>query len=187
MSEILIRNEKESDHKIVEYITREAFWNLHGLGCDEHYLVHLMRDHEDFVPKLNYVMEVNGQISILPEYQRQGYSKKLLEYSFEKAVDMGFEVIVIFGNPNNYLGRGFLSCKKYNVCIEEDIYPTAMLVKELKSGSLEGKKWVYSESEVYHIDEEKALKFDEQFEPKEKLYRPSHEEFYILSHSQVLD
>ena len=73
------------------------------------------------------------------------------------------------------------------MCIEEDIYPTAMLVKELKSGSLEGKKWVYSESEVYHIDEEKALKFDEQFEPKEKLYRPSHEEFYILSHSQVLD
>jgi hypothetical protein len=30
----------------------EAFWNLHAPGCDEHYLVHIMRKHEDFIPEL---------------------------------------------------------------------------------------------------------------------------------------
>lgn len=37
----------------------------------------------------------------------------LLERSFEKAASMGYDVIVIFGSPGNYVGRGFKSCKKY--------------------------------------------------------------------------
>ena len=40
---IKIRNEKESDYKVVEDITRKAFYNLHVPGCGEHYLVHIMR------------------------------------------------------------------------------------------------------------------------------------------------
>ena len=43
---IKIRNEKTSDYKIVEEITREAFYNLYIPGCVEHYLIHIMRDHE---------------------------------------------------------------------------------------------------------------------------------------------
>ena len=39
-----------------------------------------------------------GPISILPEYQRQGYGKMLLEHSFKKAIELGFDTIVIFGS-----------------------------------------------------------------------------------------
>ena len=206
-----IRNEKETDYRRVEEITRKAFWNLYAPGCDEHYLVHIMRTHKDFIPELDFVIEVDGQVignimytkaklidesgeekeilsfgpvSILPEYQRRGYGKKLIEYSFKKAAALGYDVIVIFGNPGNYVNLGFKSCKKYNVCLENGIYPTAMLVKELKPGTLDGRKWVYL-SPVFDIDKKEAERFDEGFEPWEKKYQPSQEEFYIYSHSVV--
>ncbi|MNP07147.1 hypothetical protein D3C76_991610 [compost metagenome] len=46
---IKIRNEEKTDYEKVEEITRKAFWNLYVLGCDEHYLVHVMRCHKDFI------------------------------------------------------------------------------------------------------------------------------------------
>ena len=71
-------------------------------------------------------------------------SKRLLEHSFEKAVQLGYSVIVIFGNPDNYVSRGFKSCRRYNICMTDGNYPTAMLVKELVEGIVtSGKKWFY--------------------------------------------
>jgi putative acetyltransferase len=207
-----IRNEKEADYKKVEEITRKAFWNLYVPGCIEHYLVHVMRSHKDFLPELDLVIEVDNQIignimytktklidasgekkdiltfgpvCILPEYQRKGYGKKLMEYSFEQAAALGYDVIVIFGNPNNYVSRGFKSCKKYNVCLEKGTYPSAMMVKELKPDALDKRKWVYYQSPVFEIDEQEAGRFDEGFNGLEKKYQPSQEEFYIHSHSVI--
>ena len=212
MGQLLIRNEKTSDYAAVENITREAFWNQNVPGCDEHYLVHVMRDHGDFLPELDFVAELDGQIvgnvmytksklrneqgevkqiltfgpvSILPEHQRKGYGKIMLEESFQRAAELGYEVIVIFGNPDNYVGRGFKSCKKYNVCVGDGVFPAAMLVKELKTGVLDGTRWYFEESEAYNVDGAKAEEFDKQFAPKEKKFCPSQEEFYIHSHSVI--
>lgn len=209
---IVVRNEKETDHALVEKITRLAFYNLYIPGCNEHYLVHIMRSHEDFLPELDFVIEVDGQVignimytkttlldedgnkksiltfgpvCILPEFQRKGYGKVLIEHSFERALALGYDVIVIFGDPDNYVARGFKSCKKYNVCLENDVYPSAMLVKELKPGALDGRKWIYHESPVFKIDEEQAALFDDALEKMEKKYLPSQEAFYIHSHSTV--
>jgi hypothetical protein len=114
-----------------------------------------------------------------------GYGKMLMEHSFEKASALGYDVIVIFGNPNNYVSRGFKSCKRYNICLENGTFPTAMLVKELKPNALNGKKRIYYDSPVMNIDEQEALRFDERFEKMEKKYQPSQEEFYISSHSVI--
>ena len=38
--EIELRPEEEKDHKTVENLTREAFWNHYVPGCDEHLLAH---------------------------------------------------------------------------------------------------------------------------------------------------
>lgn len=211
---ITIRNEETKDFKQVEKMTRKAFYNLYVPGCTEHYLVHVMRAHEDFLPELAFVIEIDGQIignimytkaklvdeneiekeiltfgplCILPEYQRKGYSKMLLKYSFEKAIEIGYDTIVIFGNPNNYVSRGFKSCKRYNVRIENNTFPTAMMVKELKEGILDGRKWIYSDSPAMHIDEEKARLFDDTLEKIEKKQLPIHEEFYILSNSIIAE
>lgn len=59
---VKIRNEKETDYRLVEEITRNAFYNLYVPGCTEHYLVHVMRSHEDFIPELDLVIEIDGKI-----------------------------------------------------------------------------------------------------------------------------
>ena len=209
---LTIRNEKEEDYKIVEEITRNAFYNLYVPGCVEHYLVHIMRQHEDFIPALDFVAELDGQVignimytkaklvdeegcekailtfgpvSIAPEYQRMGYGKRLIEHSFEQAVLMGFDVIVIMGSPMNYVSRGFKSCKKYNVCLENGKYPAAMMGKELIPNALDGRKWLYRESPIMAISEEEAMRYDDSFEKIEKRHQPSQEEFYIMSHAFI--
>ena len=45
-----IRREESKDYRTVESLTRQAFWNLYVPGCVEHYLVHLLRKHRDFIP-----------------------------------------------------------------------------------------------------------------------------------------
>ena len=157
-----IRNESEADYQAVEDLTRRAFYNLYVPGCHEHYLVHIMRDHPDFLPELDFVLELDGKIvgSILytkasltgetgerreiltfgpvcvaPEHQRQGYGKTLMEHSFAKAAALGWGAVVIFGSPANYVSRGFQSCRRHQVQMEDGSYPAAMLVKELRPGA----------------------------------------------------
>ncbi len=207
-----IRNERESDYKNVEDITRKAFYNVYVPGCMEHYLVHVMRGHEDFIPELDFVIEVDGQtvgnimytkskltdeggtekeivtfgpVSILPKYQRKGYGKMLIEHSLKRAAELGYEAVVIMGSPANYVGSGFQCCRKYNVCVEKGKYPAAMLVKELKPGALDGRLWFYSDSPVMNVDEREAQAFDDGLEKMEKKWMPSQEAFYIMSHAFV--
>lgn len=209
---INIRNEKETDYRVVEKIIRKAFYNLYVPGCVEHYLAHIMRSHEDFIPELDFALELDGQVignimytkaklvdengeekeiltfgpvCISPEYQRMGYGKNLMEYSFEKAKALGYDTIVIFGSPVNYVSRGFESCKKYNVCLENGKYSAAMMVKELVPNVLDGRKWFYYDSPVMAVDEKEAQKYDDTLEEIKKEHRPSQEEFYIMSHSFI--
>ena len=209
-----IRLESPKDYRTVEEITRHEFWNVNVPGCLEHYLVHKMRNHEAFIQQLAFVIEKDeeiignimytksklvdengnekeiltfGPISILPLYQRKGYGKALIEHSFKAAKKLGYDTIVIFGNPNNYVGRGFKSCKKYNICIGDGVFPTAMLVKLLKEDALDGRRWNFHESNFAEVnDKDEAFKvYDETFTHKEKCFKVSQEEFYILSQSII--
>lgn len=160
---LTIENERPEDFRIVEELIKRAFWNVNFPGCDEHYLAHHLRTQKDFLPELDFVLKIDGKIianimyvksklidenggektvltfgplGVLPEYQRQGYGKRLLEYSLEKAKALGYETVVIFGNPENYVTAGFRSCKRFNVALAEGVYPTPLLVKELREGAL---------------------------------------------------
>ena len=216
MDNLTIRLETEKDYRAVEELTREAFWNVYKPGADEHYFVHTMRFHPDFIPELAFVLEKDGEIigniiytkawledengmrkeilsfgplCVHPKYQRQKFGKILIEHSFEKAREMGYDVNIIFGNPGNYVSRGFVSCKKKNIWfVREGNFPTALLVCELVPGVLEGKTWQYIASTAADCcdDTEAVEAFDSTFTPKEKKWMPSQEEFYIYSHSSVV-
>ena len=137
--DIIVRNETPADYRAVEELTRESFWNVYKPGADEHYYVHMMRSHPDFIPELAFVLEKDGEIignimytkawledeqgkrkkilsfgplCVSPKYQRQKLGKILIEHSFEVARKMGYDVNINFGNPGNYVSRGFVSCKK---------------------------------------------------------------------------
>ena len=216
MSNLTIRLETEQDYRAVEELTREAFWNVYKPGADEHYYVHQMRNHPDFLPELAFVLELDGRIvgnimytkawledetgyrkeivscgplCVAPEYQRQKLGKLLIERSFEAARKLGYDVNVNFGNPGNYVSRGFVSCKKKNVSfVAAGNFPTALLVCELAPGALDGRPWMYIPSTAADCCEDTAAveAFDRGFPPKEKKWMPSQEEFYIYSHSSVV-
>lgn len=175
MIKFTIRQENENDYETVENVTREAFWNVYKPGCDEHYFIHMMRSHEDFVSELAFVLEVDGEIvgnvmysksiltaedgetreilsmgpiCVLPRYQRRGGSRMLLEHSFAKAIELGYTAVVNFGNPGNYVGRGYVSCKRKNVSMGDGVFPTALLVKELIPDTLGDKSWSFIPSDI---------------------------------------
>ena len=102
---------------------------------------------------------------------------------------MGYDVNINFGNPGNYVSRGFVSCKKKNISfIVDGNFPTALLVCELVPNALDGRKWMYIPSTAADCCEDTAAveAFDATFPPKEKKWMPSQEEFYIYSHSSVV-
>lgn len=135
MNKIIIRNETPADYAAVEYLTREAFWNVYRPGCMEHYVLHVLRNDPAFVPELDLVMEQDGQIighvmymraaitandgreipimtfgpiSIHPDLQRRGLGKHLLETSMEKALALGAGALCIEGNLDFYGKSGFV-------------------------------------------------------------------------------
>ncbi len=205
---IIIRKEQEKDYNEVEIITREAFWNHHSPGCDEHYLVHIMRKSPDFVKELDYVaVDGNrivgnimyteayvlgddnkkypvlcfGPVSVLPEYQGKGIGIKLIEHTKIEAKDLGYKAILIFGDPEFYKRTGFISAEAYSIGTSWNTYAVPLLACELVSGALEECKGRFFEGEIYEIDKEKAEVFDKTFAPKEKVSGlPSQKRFLEL-------
>ncbi len=210
---ITIREEKESDYRRVEEVTREAFWNLHVPGCDEHYLTHKMRKHPDFIPSLDLVAiykdeiignimysksslldETNkrldaitfGPVSVLPAFQKKGVGSQLIRYSLNLATQRGDKVVIIEGHPQNYCRHGFRSSKDFLVSDADGRYPYSLLVLELEKGILQRGKWRYYPSDVYNMNPEDSLEFDKQFEPRKKEYSHTQEEFSIACRAYLL-
>ncbi|WP_318766552.1 GNAT family N-acetyltransferase [Lactiplantibacillus carotarum] len=211
---IIIRHELSADYQSVETLTRKAFWNLYVPGCIEHYLVRALRPHPDFISELDLVAELDGQIvgnvmytkaqltdetghvkpiltfgplCVAPEYQRQGIGKHLLKRSFTIATELGYDTIVIFGMPSNYVARGFESCLKHRVALPNHCCPAAMLVKELASDVLAGHTWIYTESPAMAVDLTAAAAYDATLPPLAKNWQASQEEFEIISHATLHD
>lgn len=57
----IIRSETPADYRAVENLTCESFWNVYKPGADEHYFVHMMRSHPDFLPELAFMLECDGE------------------------------------------------------------------------------------------------------------------------------
>ena len=70
MDHLIIRPERTGDYRAVEELHRRAFWNLYVPGCQEHYIAHVLRGHPDFVPELDLVCELDGQLAANIMYTR---------------------------------------------------------------------------------------------------------------------
>lgn len=202
IEKIIIRNERKEDYRKVENLTREAFWNVYRPGCTEHYVLHCYRNDPAFVPELDFVMELNGEligqiiyvrseidcddgrklpimtfgpIGIAPEYKRQGYGKRLLDYSMEKAKVMGVGALVISGNILFYGKSGFVPAKTKGVRYADDPDADYLLVKELIPGFLDGISGTYKDPDGYFVCEknpEDFERFEAAFPKKEKQKLP---------------
>lgn len=201
-NETIIRIETPGDWAATENLTREAFWNVYRPGCFEHYVLHCFRGKRDFVPELSLVMEWDGKlighvmyvrseihaddgrnipvmtfgpISIAPEFKRQGYGTILLRESMRRAEALGAGALVIEGNIGFYGKSGFVvaSTRGIRYAAEPlDAEVPYFLIRELKSGFLDGVAGTYQDPEGYLVDEAEAEHFDARFPFKEKQKLP---------------
>ncbi len=205
--DVIIRNEREGDFRAVEGVVREAFWNLYVPGCTEHFIVHNLRKSSDFIPELDFVAEKEGQIvgqiiysrgvirdkdvgekkvisfgpvSVLPAFQKQGIGSLLITHAINLARDLGFLAICIYGDPRYYSRFGFRCGEKYEVKTADDKYAVALLVLELRQGSL-GTGGRFIESLSLPFDPDKFAEYDASFPFKEKTETESQREFRLLS------
>ena len=202
-NDCIIRLEKTEEHRETEALVREAFWNVYRPGCLEHYVLNQLRNDKAFVPELNFVMEKDGRligqnifmratikaddgsdlpimtmgpICISPELQGQGYGKILLDYSLEKAAELGCGALCFEGNINFYGKIGFTYASEFGIRyhgLPEGADASFFLCKELKKGYLDGISGEYTPPNGYFVDEAEAEEFDKQFPPKEKLKLPT--------------
>lgn len=201
-NDYLIRLEKADEHREVETLVREAFWNVYRPGCMEHYVLHRLRGDADFVPELDFVMELNGRligqdvfvrtaihaddgmdvpimtmgpICIAPDLQGKGYGKILLDYALEKAASLGCGAVCFEGNIAVYGKSGFTFARQFGLRyhgLPADADDSFFLCKELIPGHLDGVTGEYATPQGYLVDEKEAEEFDKSFPPKKKLKLP---------------
>lgn len=197
-----IRPETPADHRAVETLIRESFWNVYRPGCSEHYVIHVLRDDPAFVKELDFVMEQDGTligqnmfmrtvieadgggtvdvltmgpICITPALKRKGYGKILLDYSLEKAAQMGFGAVLFEGNIAFYGKSGFDYASRFGIRyhdLPEGADASFFLCRELIPGYLDGVTGVYQTPKGYYVDDADVEAFDSTFEPKQKLKLP---------------
>ena len=195
---MIIRLEEEKDYFEVENLTRETFWNLYRPGCFEHLVIHNLRYDEKFVSDLDYVLESDGKIignivyalgnlklddgsikdvlifgpvSIHPDYQKQGLGEKLISFTLMMAEELDYPCVLITGDSEYYKKFGFVPSSKYNIFYEgldKSEESPFFMIKVLDEEKMEGISGIYSDPDVYNVDESELTSFDKQFPPKKK-------------------
>ena len=116
-----------------------------------------------------------GPIGITPELKRKGFGKKLLDYSLEKAADLGFGAVLFEGNIGFYGHSGFNYARSFGIRyhdLPEGADDSFFLCKELIPGYLDGVTGVYQTPAGYYVDDKDVEEFDKSFPYKEKLKLP---------------
>ncbi len=208
---INIRPEEPCDYRRSEEIARDAFWNLYMPGAAEHYVVHLLRGHEDNIPELNLVIEEKGElvgaiyythsrvllnsggeapcitfgpVYIAPHRHRQGLGRELITRSLELARQLGHTRVLILGYPYHYRPYGFVGGKTYSISMPDGQYYTGLQALELVEESFNACAGIADFSPVFEESTTGLDEFDALFAPKEKTVLPSQQE-YVTACAQL--
>ncbi|MCI5648314.1 MAG: GNAT family N-acetyltransferase [Fusicatenibacter sp.] len=194
---VVIRKEEEPDFYRTEEMTLRAFWNKHHPGCNEHLLVHKLRDSRDYLPELSRVAVVGdeivgaifyskallkkddkvkeiltfGPLCVAPKWQGCGIGGMLLDETLKAAKEAGYEGVVIFGEPDYYPLHGFVTCDHFGITTADGKNFDAFLGMELVEGALKAFGGRFYESDVFeNLSEEENERFTELFDapPKQK-------------------
>ena len=203
---LIIRPEEPKDWREVENLVREAFWNVYRPGCMEHYVLHRLRESPNFIRELDFVMEEDGRIigqnvfvrasiavddgrtlpiatmgpiCIAPGLQRKGFGKALLDYSLDRAAEMGIGAVCFEGNIGFYGKSGFVFASTKGIRyhgLPEGEDASFFLCRELNAGYLDGIRGEYATPSEYFVCQQDPAGFaayEAGFPPREKLRLPS--------------
>jgi predicted N-acetyltransferase YhbS len=192
---IKLRLEEPADYRLVEELTREAFWGFSRPDCDEHLIVHRMRKIPAFVPELDFVAELDGKIvghiiyskakvvddagtehevltfgpiSVLPQHQNQGIGQALLRHTISEAKRLGYRAIVFFGHPDYYPRVGFRRAGEFGLKTATGRIFDAFMAMPLYDGAFDGITGRFYEDPVFEVDAKESEEFNKGFPHKDK-------------------
>ncbi|WP_423190392.1 GNAT family N-acetyltransferase [Alkalibacterium sp. f15] len=197
--EIAICMETKDDHHEVELMAQHAFWNKYQPGCEEHYLVHALRQDKDYLPELSRVAVKEGEVigcimyskaqvidgdvshdvltfgplCVEPKWQGCGVGELLLNETMNLASEAGYKGIIIFGEPDYYPRLGFETCDKFGITTASGKNFEAFMGIELTENSLQDVKGKFYASPIFeNIPEDKVEAYNQKFPPLQKLKFP---------------
>lgn len=158
MDKINIRKEKQSDYYQVFEIHQKAFGQK-----DESRIVENIRKSKEFVPELSLVAEIENNIvghilfskisisgksknketlslapmAVLPEWQRKGIGEQLIRAGFQKALELGFDSVIVLGHPEYYPKFGFRKASKWGITCPFEVPEAAFMAIELEKEALQ--------------------------------------------------
>ena len=204
---LTLRHEAPADHRAVETLVREAFWNVYKPGCDEHYYLHLLRQSPAFRPELTFVCEVDGvlagqiacasssiereaggrldtvtfgPLAVLPSFQGKGLARALVCHALRQAQALGEQAVVILGDPRHYGRYGFWCGERWGIALENGQYLPGLQAVELAPGSLANAAGRFREGFAYAPDAVALDAFDALFPVKEKAITDFPPEFQVM-------
>jgi predicted N-acetyltransferase YhbS len=193
--EVSIRRTTEKDFFKTENMTRESFWNMYKPGCDEHLILHQIRESKSYIGKLDIIAIYNdeiighvistkarvidkqdkehevlcvGPISVLPSFQNKGIGTRLLNYSISEAKKIGFKGMILFGNPDYYHRFGFKNAREYEITTKDNQNFEPFMALELQENGMDNVKGRFFECEAFIIRENELVEYEKKFPFKEK-------------------
>lgn len=134
---IIIREEKEEDFKKVYELIKESFKSAEHCDGNEQDLVENLRKGKSFIKELSLVAEIGGKIvghilfskgyvedrevvvvgplSVLPDYQRKGVGKALLNEGNRIAKELGYKYSMVLGSEKYYPKFGYVPAELYGI------------------------------------------------------------------------
>lgn len=160
--EIIVRQEVPLDYKETEEVVQKAFEHAEFADHTEHLLVARLRKGDAFIKELSLVATANGKIighilftkleivdgnkvypslglaplSVLPEFQRTGGGKLLMEEGLKRCTDLGYTSVILLGHPSYYPRFGFRKASEFNISAPFPAPDEAFMAMELVPGSL---------------------------------------------------
>ncbi|HKJ66724.1 MAG TPA: N-acetyltransferase [bacterium] len=193
--EVIIRTARESEYAQTEHITREAFWNQYKPGCEEHLILHNLRQSESYVPALDLVATRQsdiighcistkasvldphqhthevvcvGPVSVLPAFQQQGVGAQLLQQSIITACASGFAGMILFGDPAYYHRFGFQNAAHYGITTKEGENFDAFMALELQENGLRAIHGRFYTDPAFEVDATELAAFETRFPARVK-------------------
>ena len=132
-----IRKENKNDYNEVYNVIKKAFETAEHSDGNEQDLVVRLRKSRAFIPELSLVAVEENKIvgyilftkikikdnielalaplAVLPEYQRKGIGKKLIETGHNIAKNLGYHYSIVLGSENYYSKMGYIPAIQYGI------------------------------------------------------------------------
>ncbi len=140
---MIIRQEEVKDYSKVFVMVEKAFQSAEHSDSNEHNLVEKLRKSEAFIPELSLVAEEDNEIighilftkakvgehtllalaplSVLPQNQKQGIGKALIQKGHESAKELGYTHSIVLGSEIYYPKFGYKPASLYGIKAPFDV------------------------------------------------------------------